>query len=160
MMPESYEPYFKIFIGDYFLKLGHPILFVTSFKEIASYGVEFFGFFSNEKKVFSKRIVSKQQEINDLIIGPDFLFEEAFKAGKGELFNHLGNQISDYSNIPVSLEKFELVQKKESDFIRLSLFNPSVSEIIKDLAPETKSYKLREFISKVVVMGNLRFSDI
>lgn len=159
-MPESYEPYFKIFIGDYYLKLGHSILFVTSHHAMGSYGAEYFGLFENEGRIFSKRIISREEEINGLMIGPDFLCEEAYKAGKGELLNYLGDQINDYSNIPVAFKDFELVQKKESDFIRLYLFNPSISEIIKSIIPETKCYELQGFISKVIMNGNLRFSEI
>jgi hypothetical protein len=160
-MEKNYQPYFKIFVGDKFISVGYPILFVTSHKHLGAYGSEYFAFFENqEEMIFSKRIVSRKDEINGLTIGPNLLFEEAFKAGKGELLNHLVNQISDCSNRPVSFKEFELEQKEESDFIRLSLFNPSISEIIRSIAPKTKCHELYEFISKVLVAGNFRFSDI
>ncbi|MEX1014002.1 MAG: hypothetical protein WDZ80_02470 [Candidatus Paceibacterota bacterium] len=159
-MERKYQPYFKIYIGDYYLKLGHPILFVTSYHDIGGYGAEYFGFFTNRSKIFSKRTISNEQEVNGLVIGSDFLFEEAFKMGKGDLLNHLGNQISDYSNIPVSFKEFELVKKEESEFFRLSLFTPSVSEVIKNIITQTNCYQLQNFITKVIVSGNFRFSDI
>lgn len=160
-MTELYEPYFKIYIGDSYIKLGHPILFVTSHKDFGGYCSEYFSFFSeNEEKIFSKRIVSREEEINGLKIGSDMLFEEAFKAGKAELLNHLVNQYRDYSGVPVSLEEFELVEKEKSDFIQLSLFASSISETVRKIALKTKNNELQSLIARVLVMGNISFNEI